>query len=333
MTTPPPSGSFLQPPRRSTADGRPRRVGFELEFSGVAIDEVAEVVAGRVGGSVRTDGPFVRTVDGGRWGDYQVEVDSSLLKDERYKRWVADLGIELSVEQWDNVDTVLLELADLGIPFELVTPPIPLNDLELMDDLAADLHDLRAKGTGASPVYAFGMQFNPEIPDRETGTIVTTVRAFLVLYDWLKSVANVDLSRRIAPYVNRFPDAYVDLVLDPGYRPDLETFARDYLEHNPTRDRPLDLLPLLHHLLGDHVLEAVRDPHLVKPRPTFHYRLPDCRIDEPGWRPSVEWNRWVAVERLAEDPERLGELAADRLAEVPPLHRRIQQWFEEWSTS
>jgi hypothetical protein len=77
----------------------------------------------------------------------------------------------------------------------------------------------------------------------------------------------------------------------------------------------------------------VRDPHLVKPRPTFHYRLPDCRIDEPGWRPSVDWNRWVAVERLAEDPERLGELAADRLAEVPPLHRRIQQWFEEWSTS
>lgn len=331
MRNPAHPSTFEQPPRRTTADGRIRRVGFELEFSGVAIDHVAELVADRAGGSVRADGPFVRWVDGGRWGDYRVEVDSSLLKDERYKTWLAAIGIELSVEQWQNVDTVLLELADLGIPFELVTPPIPLDGLEVMDELAADLRSVRAQGTGASPIYAFGMQFNPEIPDDDPDTILTIVQSFLVLYDWLKSVANVDLSRRIAPYVNPFPEPYVELILAPDYRPDLQTLAADYLEHNPTRDRPLDLLPLLTHLVGDAILDRVDEPHLVAPRPTFHYRLPDCRIDEDDWRPSVEWNRWVAVERLATEPTVLERLATDRLAAAPPLHRRIQRWFEGWS--
>ena len=39
----------------------------------------------------------------------------------------------------------------------------------------------------------------------------------------------------------------------------------------------------------------------VKGRPTYHLRLPDCRIDEADWSLALEWNRWVWVERIAED--------------------------------
>jgi hypothetical protein len=55
----------------------------------------------------------------------------------------------------------------------------------------------------------------------------------------------------------------------------------------------------------------VQERHLVKPRPAFHYRLPNCMIDEPEWTVAREWNTWVAVERLAADPGRLGALSRE----------------------
>jgi hypothetical protein len=115
----------------------------------------------------------------------------------------------------------------------------------------------------------------------------------------------VDISRRISPYVNAFPDAYVRLLLDPDYPADTGRLIDDYVAHNPTRNRPLDVLPVLAHLDADRVMARVQDPHLVKPRPAFHYRLPNCMVDEPHWTLAREWNDWVEVERLATDTEGL----------------------------
>ena len=84
-----------------------------------------------------------------------------------------------------------------------------------------------------------------------------------------------------------------------------------------TRDRELDLLPLFAHLVPDQVYATVSET-LVKPRPTFHYRLPNSRVDDAAWGGVIEeWNRWVAVERLAADAPRLAEARVevrDRLA-------------------
>jgi hypothetical protein len=48
----------------------------------------------------------------------------------------------------------------------------------------------------------------------------------------------------------------------------------------------------------------------VKSRPTFHYRLPDSRVGEAGWRVTDEWRRWLVVEEVAASPNRLARLAA-----------------------
>ncbi len=48
--------------------------------------------------------------------------------------------------------------------------------------------------------------------------------------------------------------------------------------------------------------------HLVKARPAFHYRLPDCKVNEAGWTAAAPWNRWVFIEVLAEDRALLAEL-------------------------
>jgi hypothetical protein len=85
-------------------------------------------------------------------------------------------------------------------------------------------------------------------------------------------------------------------VLSPSYWPTLAQFARDYVQANPTRKRSLDMLPLLlHHEPG----LAPRFSGKVKPRPALHYRLPDARVGRPGWTIDADWDRWLAVERLA----------------------------------
>jgi len=64
------------------------------------------------------------------------------------------------------------------------------------------------------------------------------------------------------------------------------------------------MLPAFMHFDEQRVKEKVADV-LVRPRPTFHYRLPNCDLDNPEWSVIDEWNLWVKVEELAEDPARL----------------------------
>ena len=88
------------------------------------------------------------------------------------------------------------------------------------------------------------------------------------------------------------------------------------------------------------VASRVVDGHLVSARPTYHYRLPNCQVDEPRWTIAGEWNRWVLVERLAAVPEAVEELGHAYLQLAPSamnMHRRywldgITRWIEgvEW---
>jgi hypothetical protein len=52
---------------------------------------------------------------------------------------------------------------------------------------------------------------------------------------------------------------------------------------------------------------GIDDPR-IKPRPTYHYRLPNARFDRGGAQLIREWNRWIAVERLAADNDALETL-------------------------
>ena len=53
----------------------------------------------------------------------------------------------------------------------------------------------------------------------------------------------------------------------------------------------------------------------VNSRPTLHYRLPDCRIDEPDWSITTEWNRWMLVEELVCDEQALSEACREALTQ------------------
>jgi hypothetical protein len=50
-------------------------------------------------------------------------------------------------------------------------------------------------------------------------------------------------------------------------------------------------------------------------------------VDEPDWTLAREWNTWVQVERLANDPQRLAEMSRDFLAaDEQSLRPFIDKW-------
>jgi hypothetical protein len=307
--------AYLLPPVQSDDTGQPRRAGFEFEFGNLPILKAARSLQESLGGELVAKNPFEATLEGTELGALKIERDARLLKSVRYRKWLEQLGVEFEpgsighgIEE--NIDTA----SSIIIPCEVVTQPIAFDRLHLLDDLVVTLGELGAEGTQDSLVYAFGMHINPSLADREADTLRRSLQAFLLLYSWIVESAEIDLTRRyLTKFIDPFPQQYVDRVLREDYRPDLELFTADYLRDNPTRNRALDLLPILRELRPEQVEGSLREDEraLVKPRPAFHYRLPDCKVNEPGWSASAAWNQWVYIEKLAADEELLRELMGE----------------------
>ena len=295
----------LLPPSAANPSGEPRRVGVEIEYTGPGCLETAELVRELFGGTIERRDDHRYEVTGSRLGAFRIELDMSAAHPK-----------EEESSSLAPVRSVIGSVGSLVMPFEIVTPPMRIDELGEIDELVRRLRTLGARGTERSPLYAFGLHLNPEVASFDGGRLVDVMKAFALLAPWLRSVVGVDLSRRLAPFIQPWPEAYVGRLVDPAYRPRLPELIEDYLAANPTRNRELDLFPLFAWLDRDRVLP--RDPAgLVKPRPTWHYRLPDSRVDRADWGIVADWNRWVAVERLAADRERLdrmGEELAPRLS-------------------
>jgi hypothetical protein len=314
------------PPIRSTADGRPRRIGVEIEFSGLSIDAAAALLADTMGGQVTRKGRYELAVEGDAAGPWQVELDFELLKTlGRRERDDSDLGDAVE----GLAEDALRLVAEPIVPVEVVSPPLPMTRLGEVNTLIARLREAGARGTGDDPVYAFGMQFNPEMPDTDADGIRHYLQAYLCLEDWLRERARVDLTRRLTFFADPFPKGYVRRAVDPAYSPNRARLIDDYLDDNPTRNRGLDMLPLFAHVDEARVRARIDDER-IKARPTLHYRIPNSEIDRPDWDLSRAWADWLVVERLAADPARLGELCRTYAAFLDRfLGRLTGNWPED----
>jgi hypothetical protein len=317
---------FLSPPSMSTERGNERRVGLEIEFAGVSIEAATDIVVDLFGGRAAPKNRFEATVEGALFGDWRVEVDCKQVTDRTI---TAPFGKLFGERAQDTLDTAVESIVALWIPSEIVTPPIPVSRLPEMEKLRLALAKADARGTHASLLYGFAFQLNPEVPSTDVVSLRRHLQAFLVLYDWLLHVADVDLARRVGPFITAFPEEYRQAVLSDGYDPSLERFIADYLVANPTRCRPLDMLPVFASLRPRQVLEGVGPKMKVNARPTYHYRLPNSLIDEPDWSFALEWNRWCQVERLAADPHRLRELSRMLLRHPPSTTPQRRAWIEQ----
>lgn len=299
--------SYKQPTVTLTAEGRPRTVGFELEFTGLDLPQTIALVEEVFGGRRHAESVAAASVSVTGLGDFRVELDWHFLK----KKAALDTRGE---EQWLDL---LSQAATLLVPVEVICPPLAMSDLQRLDPLTEALRRSGARGTEDSWIAAYGVHINTRIPCLDAPSLFAYMRAFGLLQWWLVDAHQVDLARRISPYVDLYPEAYLKRLFTLR-EPDLGQLLRDYLQYNASRNRALDLLPLLAEIDAAAVSSAVADSK-ISPRPAFHYRLPNCQIDRPGWSLADSWNTWWIVEELAHRLADLDELATCFLAMDRPL--------------
>ena len=314
---------ILDLPLTHRTDGELRRVGVEIELNGLPLERLAQLTAEVLQLKVATDGRYQYRLSGDPAGDWLAEVDFRLLKEMGQQQYQAG---EWGDEVRQRLENLLHRVAEPFVPLELVSPPLPLSRLGDIETLNKVLREAGAQGSSKQLLNAFGLQFNPEMPALDVDTIRRYLQAFLCLYDWLHQRAQTDFARRVTPYIDPFPRDYIQRVLSADYRPDLATLINDYLHWNPTRNRPLDLLPLFTELDPKRVRATTDDP-LIKARPTLHYRMPDCQIHRTDWSPALAWNDWCQVEFLAADEPRLAGCCA---ALGRHLHHPLERWLNDW---
>lgn len=302
---------FMPLPYPDTADGSPRRCGIEIEFSGLTETQVAHIIQARLGGEVARVGRHELKVGATRLGDIRVELDARLAK--RTQSTLIETGIDL---------------AKTLIPTEIVTEPLEPKQLPELVEVCDALRKAGGEGTTYGPLNGFGVHLNMAVVSSDAPLTRRTILAFGLLEPWLRQTLPPDSTRRVMPFVNPWPQSLVDaLVAQPDAS--LATQRQLYASHVKSRNHGLDLLPLFK---STDPIGYRRDfPSLteIAARPAFHFRLPDCRLDDPDWSLDEAWSMWRAVETLAATPDLLTALCA-----AWPRHRaQVFHSRRQWTTT
>ncbi len=310
---------YQQPPETKTEDGKLRRVGFELEFSGIGLEQAIGAVEKALGGKIGAQTAAESAIEVDALGEFMVELDWDYLK-----RKAAEENKPYSDDEWLEF---MSQAAAVLVPVEVVCPPIPLDRLDALDPMVDALRQAGAVGTEESLLAAYGVHINTEIPALDCSTLQRYLRAYALLQWWLVDAHEVNPTRRLSPYIDLYPEAYLQQLL-AAEDIDMERLFDLYLEHNATRNRALDMLPMLKEIDPQRIEREIDDPK-VKARPAFHYRLPNCHIERDDWSLAASWNTWLVVERLAQRDDDVASLArqfAD--AERPLLGVNRSDWVE-----
>lgn len=281
-----------------------RRVGVEIEFSGLSVPETVDIVRSTLGGEAETEGTFRVHVRGTRIGDLLVELDT------RYAKKPDDPGlIDQLIDAVATRDDAAQLLSDvMPVPIEIVTAPLEPDGFAALDSLTEALRDAGAVGTKGGTLYAYGLHLNIE----HLGPIGDAIRiaaAYSFAERWLRHRLGPDNARRFTPFIDPMPTGFIIALAERMGEGEigLEEFTALYGRFNPRRNRGLDMWPLLGHV--DRALAARHHSGPLPPtRPAFHYRLPDSRVDQPGWAPHYELEQWDIIERAASDPDVLETL-------------------------
>ncbi|WP_069130577.1 amidoligase family protein [Rhodohalobacter halophilus] len=301
------SKKFHTPPNRFNPNGDERKTGFEFEFTGISMEIAAEIVKKLYNGEFQKISTYKFEIQNSNLGTFVLELDAQLLREKKYEKLLRKIGINLDqFKKKESIEDSLKEAAASVVPFEIITPPIPLSKMSELNRLVNELRKNHVKGTGSSFLYAFGLHINPEAPNLSAGSILKFMRAYVLLDGWIRKDAKINISRRLTPFINAYEEEYIQHILQPDYRPDLELLIRDYFKYDNSRNRPLDLLPLFMHL-NEGLTNSLIEEELTSSRPTYHYRLPNCSLEDENWALADEWNRWVLVEELAHDETSLDQ--------------------------
>lgn len=300
--------TFKPLPKDKDVDNAPRLTGVEIEYSGVSAEDTAKIAVRELGGTARQTDDHAWTVDGSDIGDIEVYLDTAL-------RYADDSAVK----------KVGLDVGRAVIPVELVTDPLTRAQMGQLDGLRDALRQAGAEGTRAGMTYGFGVHFNPAIASTKAEDITAPLIAYALIEDWMRKAEPIDLSRRVLPFTDPYPTDLVQAFCNEGIVSPDRAMAI-YLDHAPSRNYGLDMLPIFAWLDEDRVRQALGDDP-TSARPTFHFRLPDCRIDEENWSLAREWDRWRLVEQIAADADLMTRL----MTEWNDTHGRVTLRRSPWA--
>lgn len=272
---------FRALPEPRTTDGKERRTGVEVEFSGLSEAQVADILQARFGGEIsRCDAHRLRVEDS-EVGVLKVELDTALAKKDTGK-----------------AGSRAMDLLRGLVPVEVITEPLTVEQIARFDSVIADLREAGASGSRDGVFLGFGVHLNPEVVSADAPHTLRTVRAFALMDPVLRKWNNIDVTRRVLPFVKPWPKAFVGLLVEE--KPESLADLIDLCDpHVRTRNHALDLLPLFKWAVPKLFEASYPDDTATSARPTFHFRLPDSRINEPGWSLREPWEMWRQVEAVA----------------------------------
>ncbi|MFZ7093891.1 amidoligase family protein [Primorskyibacter sp. 2E233] len=292
--------------------GTPRKAGIEIEFAGLTEEQTARIIADELGGEIREDGSHAYQVEDTALGTIKVELDIFLRK-----------------KQGGALLEGGLDLARSVVPVEIVSPPLTPEQIGQLDSLRDRLRREGALGSRDGMFLGFGVHLNPALSgnaDHDCKVIL----AYGLLEDWLRKTDPIDPTRRLLPFVDAWPRALVDALVEA--RPsDLRQVMEIYAEHTQSRNHGLDLLPIFMDMDPDGFDRAFPDVGKTSGRPAFHFRLPDCRIDEADWSLRDSWEVWQKVENLAQDARMFDALCRDWQAERDQFLNSRGRWADKVS--
>lgn len=282
-----------------------RKIGVEVEFSNLSLDKCSKIITELFGGEIIKNSRYDYEVKKTSLGDFKLELDAKLLKklvlNPTYSKISKLFG------QDDELSQLVDKTASFLIPYEVVAPPVTISELDKIDLLVDKLRLNGALGTTHAFQYAFGVHLNVEPLHMDIKSILKTFQAFLFIQHWLERQMEVDITRKFSPFIENFDKEFLLYITKPSYKPNKEHFIKDYIYFNPSRNRVLDMLPLLAYLDRD-IVRAKLPKEKINIRPTFHFRMPNSKIDLFRWNIKSEFQLWEIVEKLSQNDRVFKEL-------------------------
>jgi hypothetical protein len=323
--------NFIEPKNRNNYKNEIRHIGFELEFSNIDIEKILEILEKEFNFEINRINNYFYKLHS-KYGDFILELDFELLTKQKLtknaKEFFKITGIDI-----DKIENFIGKLSKDIVPYEISTPPLPLNKIEIVESIVEVLGQNEAKGTTYKIYYAFGLHINVEVISLEVKSLLSYLRAYVILQDFINKDAKVNLARKITPFIDNFKNDYIKYILNKNYNPTIEEFILDYIKFNPTRNRSLDMLPILG-FIDEKIVKKLLPDEKIKPRPAFHYRLSNSDIGDENWKVSDEWNRWILVENLANDEGSITQLSTeyvhylDKFMNLNSWEDKIAKWLK-----
>lgn len=304
-----------------------RKIGVEIEFYGVDVAQTSTLLSGLFNGDIKQNSNSEATLENSQIGDIKVELDAQLA--HKISDYTSKNNNDFS-QTLGQAGNELLRLA--SVPVEIVFPPVDINKLDQLDSVIPLLCDAGAKGTQDSPFFAFGVHLNVSTSETKPAYYRDVMLSFFLLQYWLAKKTRQDFSRVVSGYNKLYPHKFGIGLMNVEFLTLIE-LINFYEIHVPDRNYALDMYPLWAHLHKDCLSE--KKQNLIKARPTFHYRLPDCKLGQEGWNFSQEYKWWCEVEKLAKDKKKLNDIVASYCKSIPSFSDPFgNKWLEvlinEW---